>query len=127
MTRLANELEEQARFSGENRARRIQEERPWLVVGSPMRKALSILIAFNKESVGEERFRTLRVEALVRVECCCQLYRDQVEAGRYFLHEHPVGASSWNLPCVRKVMGLPGVQKIIGHMCYHGMQWNTLR
>ena len=37
----------------------------------------------------------LRLQARVHLEFCAQLYRDQLEAGRYFLHENPAGAVSW--------------------------------
>ena len=32
---------------------------------------------------------------------CTQLYKIQVAAGRYFLHEHPDRATSWRLPYMR--------------------------
>ena len=36
----------------------------------------------------------------MHMEFVTQLYRDQVAEGRYFLHEHPQFASSWDLECV---------------------------
>ena len=40
---------------------------------------------------------------------CCAVYRCQTERGEHFLHEHPWGASSWDLDCLKAVRELPGV------------------
>ena len=53
---------------------------------------------------------------------CCRLYEFQLESGNYFLHEHPACASSWKLPCVRRVLAMAGVEAGVGHMCRHGME-----
>jgi len=49
------------------------------------------------------------------------MYKLQVEQGRYFLHEHPLGAWSWKLPEVINLMQLPGIERVRGDMCQHGM------
>ena len=56
------------------------------------------------------------------VKFCCSLYKLQSKAGRYFLHEHPWTARSWNLDCVEEVSQLPNVQKVQTHMCRFGME-----
>ena len=60
-------------------------------------------------------------EGIAHVKLCMQLYRIQIDNGRYFLHEHPSGAWSWKLPDVDKLMRIPGVMHRTGHMCPHGM------
>ena len=50
-----------------------------------------------------------------------KLYNSQREAGRYFLHEHPAAASSWQEQCVQKLMGKDGVTRVIGDQCRYGL------
>jgi len=45
----------------------------------------------------------------------------QIDGGRYFLHEHPAGAFSWQLPDLIKLMQRPHVSRRVGHMCAHNM------
>ena len=52
------------------------------------------------------------MRSLVHMQFVCELYTPQHSAGRYFLHEHPYAASSWNLRCIRRVMNLEGVDRI---------------
>eukprot|EP00972_Heterocapsa_arctica_P088524 13051748-Heterocapsa_arctica.AAC.1 len=59
--------------------------------------------------------------ARVHIIFCIGMYEEQVRRGDYFLHEHPAGASSWKLPEMIRLTSLPGVERVIGHMCAHGM------
>ena len=52
---------------------------------------------------------------------CCQLYRDQLAAGRLFLHEHPATATSWWEPCIQYIMRMSGVRLSKAHMCQYGL------
>ena len=69
-------------------------------------------------------------EALEHLEFCCAVYRWQVERGKYFLHEHPWGARSWNLKVIQAIKSLPGVQVRCGDQCCFGQSvpakgWNN--
>ena len=66
-------------------------QQPYLLIGSPMCTAFCTWQALNyaKSSVAG-------------------LYAEQAAAGRYFLHEHPSGASSWGLTAVKALQELPG-------------------
>ena len=44
-----------------------------------------------------------------------------MKAGRYFLHEHPAGATSWKLRCVRKIAEMDGVTVVTAHQCAFGL------
>ena len=46
----------------------------------------------------------------------------QVEAGRYFIHEHPLTATSWATECMTKLRNCPAVYTAEAHMCAFGMQ-----
>ena len=54
-------------------------------------------------------------------EFCVKLYHIQHEVGRYFLHEHPAGASSWEENCTKKLMNMRGVTRVVGDQCRYGL------
>ena len=56
-------------------------------------------------------------EARRHLEFCVVLYRDQLARGKHFLHEHPLGASSWKEGCIERLAGKPDVSTTVGHMC----------
>ena len=64
---------------------------------------------------------TRELRAVVHIEFCVDLYRIQMEGGRYFLHEHPQIASSWNLDCVTALLKDPRVGLIVADMCQFAM------
>ena len=51
-----------------------------------------------------------------------QAYRAQMDAGRYFLHEHPKGARSWEEPIVKELRDDPRVYEVTGPMCRWKME-----
>ena len=64
-------------------------------------------------------------EGVRHVMFCIELYKEQLRAGRYFLHEHPWPAWSWRLPGMQDLKAMPGVILGKGHMCRHGMLVDT--
>jgi hypothetical protein len=71
--------------------RLIREMQPLLLLGSPKCAPFSVLQRLNKGS--EEYERKLR-KGINHLNLVMQLYIEQVEAERLFLHEHPWSASS---------------------------------
>ena len=75
--------------------KKVREERPQLLIGSPMCTAFSTwqrisnLICCPVIVAAEKR------RAVEHLDFCMELYREQIRHGRYFLHEHPAYASSW--------------------------------
>ena len=59
------------------------------------------------------------VRAMVHVKFVCELYQEQLDAGRYFLHEHPVGASSWGEECIKELMAQQGVVVATSDRCQY--------
>ena len=51
------------------------------------------------------------------LEFVAELYREQLDGGRYFLHEHPSYASSWAIPAIKAVRKMAGVQRVHGDQC----------
>ena len=101
----------------------IREQKPYLLIGSPMCTAFSAWQRLNRarstDLAGMER---ARLQAIVHMQFVAELYAEQIQGGRYFLHEHPDGASSWELPCVMELSKMPNVQRIVGDQCMYGAQ-----
>ena len=65
-----------------------------------------------------ERF----VEAKKHIEFVVQLYREQIENGRWVLHEHPYQAISWDLEEIKKLEKELNVQLVIADQCMYGLR-----
>ena len=63
----------------------------------------------------------MREHGKKHLKFACELYKIQHSAGRYFIHEHPDTANSWEEHCVQQVMNLKGVVTVKSHMCQFGM------
>ena len=113
-----------SRKSKRNKARRmLREQRPYLVIGSPQCKEFSTWQYLNAQRFPDDgRRQEARKAAEVHLEFVASLYRDQLDAGRYFLHEHPRWATSWSVACIEKIAGHPKVQTVHGDQCQYGAQ-----
>ena len=50
-----------------------------------------------------------------------KLYQIQWSEGRYFVHEHPESASSWQEQCVNEMLRKQGVIRVTGDQCRYGL------
>ena len=94
--------------------RRIAKERPFFFVGSPMCAAFSIFHRVNVFRRDPDAIRWGYNKVMVSLEFACQLYQDQLDAGRDFLHEHPAMARSWQERCIAAILAVDGVDKSVG-------------
>ena len=62
------------------------------------------------------------IEAKIHLSFCAELYQMQIDGGRYYLHEHPTSASSWQQPCIQKVIKHPDNLTTRIHMCAYSMK-----
>ena len=51
----------------------------------------------------------------------CYLYKLQHDAGRYFLHEHPIGAASWREEYITRVRQVTQAQILVIDQCQYGL------
>ena len=65
------------------------EQRPPLLVGSPMCTAFSRLLALSEANRDPIVVQKLYAQAMVHLEFVCRLYRKQLERGLYFLLRTP--------------------------------------
>eukprot|EP00973_Karenia_brevis_P071117 9880493-Karenia_brevis.AAC.1 len=82
--------------------RKIIQDEPMLVIGSPMCTNFSQLMNINWSRMSQEDVQKRWEEAVMHIEFCAFIYKLQAEHGRYFLHEHPLGATSWQLPAIQE-------------------------
>ena len=54
-----------------------------------------------------------------RLRFCAMFYKLKVDAGRYFIHEHPAGASSWHETCMTNAWYLHGKCKAAAWQAHH--------
>ena len=103
--------------------RMIQENKPYMVIGSPCCTAFSAWQALNALRTRDlEKMRRAMARAIKHVEFVVSVYREQLENGRYFLHEHPACATSWQLKSVESLMQASEVGRVVGDQCQYGSQ-----
>ena len=101
----------------------LHNEVPYVLIGSPMCTAFSLWQRLNNaKSKDPAAVQRAYDRAVKHMEFVCMLYREQLAAGRYFLHEHPEGASSWSLKCITDLMDMPEVQRVVADQCQYGAE-----
>ena len=101
----------------------IRETRPYMIIGSPECTPFSTIQNLNMRTPkGKEKVEQARAEGTMHLEFCCNIYALQIAAGRYFIHDHPLAATSWATECMAKLRACPAVYTAEAHMCAHGMK-----
>ena len=93
----------------------LEETQPLVILGSPRCAAFTKMQDMNNTDT--ERYKRLLHEGLQHLKICCAVYAWQRARGALFLHEHPEGAWSWKLGCVKSVSELEGVLVVRGDQC----------
>ena len=70
-------------------------EKPYVLITSPLCTALSKLTSLNVRHTSPSERRQIANKAQRHFEFICKLIMIQHRDGRYFIHEHPGGISSW--------------------------------
>ena len=99
--------------------RRIDQQKPMVLIGSPPCTAFSQLQSLSPAS--DKKECTLQ-EGLEHMRFVVTLYEKQVRAGRVFVHENPARAKSWVLPEIRKMMRTNGVNVYDADQCMYGLK-----
>ena len=100
----------------------INEGKPFTIILSPMCTAFSQIQAINKGRRDPAVIRREIDDAKDHIRWVMKLCALQHRSNRYFVFEHPAGATSWDMAEVKKVHGLEGVLKIKFDMCQFGME-----
>ena len=105
-----------------NRAiRKLLQGKPRLLIGSPMCTAYSCMNNINYARMSKEEVDERVAYARKHLEFCIKLYRIQLNEGRYFLHEHPASAKSWQEKAVTRLLMEEAVEKVVGDQCRYGL------
>ena len=102
--------------------RRIDEQKPSLLIGTPMCTPWSAWQHLNDKRRPPEVVMSEKDAGRLHLRWMCRLYRKQHFRGGYFLHEHPAQATGWQEPCLQEVLALSGVRRITADQCRHGQQ-----
>jgi hypothetical protein len=102
--------------------KRVFTERSLLLIGSPMCSSFSRLQNLNWGRMDPEEVERVKSYGRKHLRFACKLYALQHELNLYFLHEHPASARSWEEPCVKKLMELTKVTRVVSDMCVYGME-----
>ena len=100
----------------------VEQQKPMMLIGSPMCTPYSALQALNKHKKSQKDIDEMMTKAKVHMDFVCSLYKLQLDGGRYFLHEHPATATSWELPCIKEILYRDGVDITVGDQCQYGQK-----
>ena len=100
---------------------KLMKEKPLLLVGSPECRMFSQMMNINKARMDPIEYQQRLAEARMHLTFVCRLYLLQHEAGRYFIHEHPQGASSWREECIMDRLMTTLARKLTVHQCMYGL------
>ena len=93
---------------------------PMILIGTPMCTEFSSWQYLNRQSKDPAETHRDYVRAMVHLRFMMELYEDQITRGRYFLHEHPAYATSWDEACVAEIRESEHVSTVIGDRCQYG-------
>ena len=75
----------------------LRQTKPKLLIGSPMCRMFSSLMNLNWDKMTPQEASRAWQEALMHLNFAIELYNEQMNSGRLFLHEHPLHATSWQV------------------------------
>ena len=101
----------------------LEREDPFFLPGTPPCTSFSSLRNLSDYKRDPEVVENEKRIGRRHLWVACQAYKSQIRRGRYFLHEHPWSASSWQDEYVKEVMNMDGVQVVKGPMC----KWDMMQ
>ena len=99
----------------------IDMHQPMFVNGSPPCTLFSQLQNLTKNKRDEDDFQRRLEEARHMLRVAVAAYNRQVKSNRFFLHEHPLTATSWAEPEMQRLLATPGVYFIRADQCQFGL------
>ena len=97
-----------------------------LIIGSPPWTYFSTLQELNQFNTRHDEQWLARsndnlTKAIGHIQLCIKLYIRQMDAGRYWFHEHPWSAKSWQIPETEELLKDPRVQVAYAVQCQFGL------
>ena len=94
---------------------------PLIVLAAPPCTVFSSMQNTNQKHHGTPEWEKKCEDGLTLLQFSVDVCWDQISRGKFFLHEHPATASSWDLPMIRELAEHLGVTIVTGDMCRWGM------
>ena len=79
------------------------------------------VVASNRDPMDPGSLRVRLAEGVVFLQLAMEFCMMQIRQCRYFVFEHPQGASSWSYPCVKRIAAHATVHKVTMDMCRFGL------
>ena len=99
----------------------IIEGKPMFVIGSPPCTAFSTMQNLSRGKRDPKIVERELEEGKEHIRFCIEIYILQIEGRRCFVHEHPSGATSWNMKEMIGLMMSQGVGVATVDMCEFGL------
>ena len=100
----------------------VQELNPDFVIGSPPCTSWCVWNQhMNYPKMCPERVKALMDEGRIHLEFIARLYRRQLANGKYFLHEQPATALSWDERCIMDLVARSDVELVVADQCQYGL------
>ena len=100
----------------------VKENKPLFIIGSPPCDQWSKMQNLNTGKRDPDEVHRKLVEARIHLDFCAELYQMQIDGGRYYVHEHPTSATSWNEKSIKRISSHPDNFTTRIHMCAYGMK-----
>jgi len=100
----------------------VETQKPLFLIGSPECKAWCSWQRINDLRRDPELVRKEKLQAKLHLKFVTTLYREQLDAGRYFLHENPSAAGSWSEKCMERLAADHRVHRVNADQCQYGSE-----
>ena len=104
---------------------KVEKEKPGLLIGLPMCRDWSQIMNINWPRMSQEERDARMKEAREHLRFVCTLYRLQHDEGRYFAHEHPQSAGSWNEDVIELTKDYTDAAILTIDQCQYGLTSTT--
>ena len=106
----------------EKALRLLRQQKPLFVIGSPMCTRWCTWQKLNDIKRDARIVEEEKKLALIHLEFVAQIYQEQIDGDRFFLHEHPETAGSWSEKCIANLLQNKEVQRVVGDQCQYAQE-----
>ena len=113
----------------EKALRLLRAQKPLFVIGSPMCTRWCTWQKLNDAKRNPEIVEAEKKLALIHLEFMAKVYQEQIDGDRFFLHEHPEAAGSWEEKCIVNLLMNGKVDRVCADQCQYSqeVQYGTYR
>ena len=100
--------------------KKVRRDKPLFVIGSPPCARWCSWRGLSDVEGSPTEVKEDHERARIHLQFAAQVYREQVENGRFFLHEHPEFGTSWKEPCIEELLEMSEVSRVRADQCQYG-------